>query len=283
MKSRAVVALAVLVLVGCSSGGTSTSGVAGPGDDTAPALTGALLQYRRDVELGVVQVKLRVPDGASPLTVVGLELDAAAFPDAVPLEREVAMAAGRAVDLPVVHGAPDCAAEPAPSSARVRLAGRSELLVVPLADPRDRLAGAAERVCRAEAVTAVLPAAWGPGWTTTATATGAAAEVVLHLGPVAAGHRVRVESLAPTPLFSLALADPSALPAELGPGEFRDVVVRWEPARCDPHAVAEDKRGFAPVLAVALDGEEAAPVLQWVPQEQRATATAVLLDRCGLA
>ena len=286
--ARAALALALLASVVACSATTRPAGPAAPAGaaDAAARLTGELTQHRRDVEAGVVQVKLRLPDGAAPLTLLGVALDAGAFPDAVPLERQVELVPGRAVDLPVAHGAPDCAAldaagAPAAGSARVRLADRSGPVVVPLADPRGRLASAAGRVCRAEEVAAVLPVAWDATWLPGGPG-GPAAQVVLHLGPVAAGHRVRVEALRPTTLFALAPLDPAALTVELGPGESSEVLVGWDPARCDPHAVAEDKRGFAPEVVVSVDGAEAVPVLRWVPEGERSVATAALLDRCGL-
>ncbi|TWH25767.1 hypothetical protein L600_000900000170 [Isoptericola variabilis J7] len=68
--------------------------------------------------------------------------------------------------------------------------------------------------------------------------------------------------------------------ALVGDGEGRlrlDVV----PARCDPHAVAEDKRGtFVPVYAV-VDGEEQPVVYLPMPDELKAELFAYVSEACG--
>ena len=57
----------------------------------------------------------------------------------------------------------------------------------------------------------------------------------------------------------------------------------WAVFRRDPHAVAEDKLGFAPAVQVSVDGAEPVRVPVWVPQDERAVPLDVLLRRCGTA
>lgn len=288
------VAVATLLLAGCST----TSGPDRLAPSTAAptgaptGLTADLVQQRSDVELGQVQVELTLDGGAPPLEVTGLRLVSSAFPAAEPGGRALAglpVAPGAAVDLPVVLGGPAACtpeesrdpsgedAPPLPATAVLALA-RGSTALVDLPDAGRYLARAHAEACTRVAAAAVVPARWDPAWTTTGTGADLRATGVLHLGPVAPGGSAVLEGVESTPLFHWRL--PGG-PVRLEAGRSADVTVVLDPARCDAHALADDKRGFGPQLRLALDGAPAVPVRLWVPREDRAVATDALVVACS--
>ncbi|TNM66969.1 hypothetical protein FHN55_12040 [Streptomyces sp. NP160] len=290
---RVVVLLAavlVALLAGCSSSGAVDG--AEPAPTAVPGLSADLVQQRADVEARRIQVELTLDSGAAPLDVTGLQLRSAAFPGAAPTGRAAAgvqVLPGAAVDLAVDLGPPSaCTAQeerdpggesspPLPATAVLALAdGASAAVDLPDADRH--LARAHAEACAVAAAAAVVPARWDPAWTTTGSGADLRAVGVLHLGPVAPGGTAALEGVGSTPLFHWHL--PGG-PVRLGAGQSADVAVVLEPARCDAHALADDKRGFGPQLQLSLDGAPAVPVRLWVPRPDRAVATGALVGACA--
>lgn len=290
----AVALLAALLMAGCSptSAPDRTAPTSAAPTGAPTGLTADLVQQRPDVELGQIQVELTLDAGAPALDVTGLRLRSSAFPAAEPGERAVTgvgLASGTTVDLPVVLGQPaactpeesrdpsgeDAAALPA---VVVLALGGGSAAEVPLPDAHRYLARAHAEACTSAAAAAVVPTVWDPTWTTAGAGADLRAVGVLHLGPVAAGRTAALDAIGDTPLFRWQL--PGG-PVRLAAGQSADVTVVLEPARCDPHAVAEDKRGFGPQLQLVLDGAPAVPVRVWVPRSERAVATDALVAACA--
>lgn len=283
------VAVAVL-LSGCSA----ASEIPDHGEQRAAApagLSGDLVQQRRDVESGAVQVELTLDPEAPAVDVASVRLRTSAFPDAV-RGTAVLVPPGFTIDVPVSLGAPVCSDDTSegvgadasdgatlPATAELALADGSTADVA-LPDAAGYLARIHATACTAQRTAAVVPAAWDPAWTTTGAGADLRAVGVLHLGPVAAGHRVDLREVTSTPLFSWRLRD-AAAPVFLGAGQSADLAVVLDPARCDAHAVADDKRGFGPELVLAVDGAAPVRVRAWVPRSDRATATDALLAACA--
>jgi hypothetical protein len=292
VRRVAVVVVLVALLAGCSGERGTPAPVASSAQVVVPGLSADLVQQRADVELGRIQVRLALADGAAPLDAVDVQLRSDAFPAAAATGRAAAgvqVAAGSAVDVAVVLGAPAaCTAQegrdpsgegasPLPATAVLALADGSSA-TAGLPDAHRYLARAHAEACAAAAAAAVVPARWDPAWTTTGSGADLRATGVLHLGPVAPGGAVVLEGIRSTPLFQWRL--PGG-PVRLAAGESADVVVVLDPARCDAHALADDKRGFGPQLELSLDGAASVPVRLWVAREDRAVATDALVSACS--
>ena len=72
---------------------------------------------------------------------------------------------------------------------------------------------------------------------------------------------------------------PEALTTESGKTVTADLEVL--PARCDPHAVAEDKRGMFLGTQVTIDGEEMPLIFTEVPQAAKGAVYQYVSDYCG--
>lgn len=288
-----VVVLLVGLLAGCSVDRDDAAAPAtSPSPTAVQGLSADLVQQRADVELGRIQLELELAEGAAPLDVTGVQLRSAAFHAAAATGRVsagVRVAAGSVVDVPVALGAAaDCTpqesrdpsgeqAAPLPATAVLTLSDGSTATAA-LPDAHRYLARAHAEACTAAAAAAVVPARWDPVWTTTGTGADLRATGVLHLGPVAPGGAAALEGIGSTPLFHWRL--PGG-PVRLEAGQSADVAVVLDPARCDAHALADDKRGFGPQLQLSLDGAPAVPVRLWVPRSDRAVAADALVAACS--
>lgn len=259
------------------------AGCAAPTEPTAPpaeppALTGAFGQSRSQLEPRLAKATLTLAEGAAPVEVTALQLVVPGFTPAAPTAKDTRFEPGRTIALPAPYGEPDCAADPTGTTVEALLTvrGAAEPVRLALDDPSDRAGGLHERECAAARVAEIAPLAWQEGWTTA----GAGPDLVsvgrLDVGPVTGDEPVTVEALGTTTLFGYE----AALPVTVAPGESATLEVRLVPARCDPHAVAEDKQGFAPPVDL-LVGEEVLSARAWVPLEQRRVALDALTARCA--
>ena len=283
VRSRPVGPVAVVVgavIAGALAGCTSAPAQPPPPSDPPPAVTGAFQQNRSQIESGEVSVLLTVPEGAPPLEVGEMSVRLPGFAPGPARRQDYAVGGGQSVALPAVPGRATCA-QRAPGDRPVALIGvpgRSDPVDVVLSDEDGQLAQVAARGCEAARARALVPAAWLPGWTTEGSGADLVPVGTLRLGPVAGRSRVTVAGLGPTPLFDYEI---EGAPLVLAPGERVDVVVRLRAARCDAHAVAEDKVGFGPLLTVRAGGGAALRGRVWVAADQRATPLAALEQRCA--
>ncbi|MFE6967878.1 hypothetical protein [Isoptericola sp. NPDC057653] len=104
--------------------------------------------------------------------------------------------------------------------------------------------------------------------------------VTLAVEPVPGGPDVRLLQVAGTTLLSPA-AGHAWSGDDLTPGADGRVVLDLVPARCDPHVVAEDKRGtFLPVHA-EVNGARQPEIYVPMSDEQRAATYDLVHDACG--
>ncbi|CAA9413885.1 MAG: hypothetical protein AVDCRST_MAG35-1594, partial [uncultured Quadrisphaera sp.] len=269
---RWTAALALAALAGCAAP-PAPAPAAEP-----PALSGAFGQSRSQLEPRLAKATLTLAEGAAPVEVTALQLLVPGFTPAAPTAKDSRFTPGRTIALPAPYGEPDCAADPAgaPVEAVLTVRGAPEPVRLALDDPSDRAGGLHERECAAARVAELAPLAWQEGWATA----GAGPDLVsvgrLDVGPVTGDAPVTVEALGTTTLFGYE----AALPVTVAPGERATLEVRLVPARCDPHAVAEDKQGFAPPVDLRV-GDEALSARAWVPLEQRRVALDALTARCA--
>jgi hypothetical protein len=259
---RAVAAAALVVVAGCSgssgaeqpagrgtaSPSTAPIGLAAVADDPHAGLTGVLLQFRRDVARGRVEVRLT--SSAGGLAVDGLSLQAPGLATEPGNPRGAELRPGAALDFPVGVGG-DCAKEPGAAEAAVRLrdgTGAVRDVVVPLED--DGLVGRLhESACfdqellRQTAVEVVdLREVAGP-----------ALEATVRVRRVAGDDPVRLTRVDPNTVYDVSSV--GRLPTLDGDGAVT-AVLRLLPARCDVHALGESYRTSLIGLVVALGDRE---------------------------
>ena len=249
----------------------------------APQVSAELVQYRRDEALHQVQAKV-TNTGDTDLVVERLVLELPGFDPVPPTEPEAELWPGRRADLPVVYGPARCdGARPVPTSgvatARLDLAGVDEPVVLEAPDD-GLLEQLATQECAQRAVTDAVPLAFTDAWTPVGTGDDLAVTGALRVGPVDVVRAARLAGIDGTTLFGVSTSTP--LPLALA-GAAVDVPVTVAPQRCDPHAVAESKRGYAFRVAVSLDGAEPVLVTVDVDPAQQPVLQAALLERCGLA
>ncbi|MEL7978190.1 hypothetical protein AAG589_20150 [Isoptericola sp. F-RaC21] len=311
---RAVVGIAGLALGVAAALAACTT----PGDDTeplpadvAPALTAALRQDR--TQYADRTAALHVVNGSDrAVTLLGGTLDAPGFgpstPDGDPRARTLAPGAGRDVRLRL--GEVDCDADaPEPltgaaaqttpvATATVRLAP-GELTTDPrdaasdadggtavqvdVTDPLGRLSAVHAEACAERLVASgVALRVTGVESATVRTADGEApgGRLTLAVDPVPGGPPVRLVEITGTTLLTPAAGDAWTGDDLAGQADGQ-VVLDLVPARCDPHVVAEDKRGtFLPVHA-EVDGAPQPVVHVPMTDEQRAATYDLVRDACG--
>lgn len=219
-------------------------------------------QNRPDTEDRRLQV--RISNGSTePLTVTTLTFSSPRFAEPVPYRKAPStIRAGGTLDLPIELAAPVCGQ--ADGTPRVQLEfehgdddpGRAT--IVP-ADSLNQLDGITERDCLDDAMSTVAEIR-EPAQVRTETVDGRlVAFVDLQIVPTGASGSFTIESVDDTVLFGLfdpaSLAPRETLPLELtvsGEDDPVQLTIPLVPARCDAHAVAEDKRGTLLPLRVQV-------------------------------
>jgi len=307
---RAVVGLVVGPLVAATA---ALAACTSPGDDAAPLPSGVAqglsVELRQDrTQYADHRAKLHVVNGSGhAVTLLGGALDAPGYgpssPDGTARARTLPPGAGRDVRLRL--GEVDCDAEPPVAlsgadaqttpvaTATVRLAaggpspgadaGAGTAVEVEVTDPLARLATVHAEVCAerlvasgvtlrvADVRTATVPTPDGeaPG-----------GRITLAVEPVPGGPEVRLAEISGTTLLSPA-AGTAWTGGDLSGQADGQVVLDVVPARCDPHVVAEDKRGtFLPVHA-EVDGAPQPVIYVPMTDQQRAATYGLVHDACG--
>lgn len=254
----AALSAAVLAATGC----TSPAQVPAPtGTDPAAALAAAVDQFRDQYASGGIVFQLTAPAGTDT-TVTRVELIDTRFGPGTVWTGNTVLPGGQTKSLPATLGPALCGAEGDGFPAlRVSLAdGATALLTAQ--DQHGVLARVHGERCFADragaAVTLGLEDALAPGPSPDTVA------LKLVVGPPTAGGAAGSfpGTLGPAVLRSVGsttlLAEDSRAPwprdVALVPGSGVAIVVR--PARCDPHAVAEDKVGTLIPLALDVAGQE---------------------------
>jgi hypothetical protein len=133
MRRVAVPLLALALVCGCDPAASSDAARPTPtATDEPAALSGEVLQFRRDAEARVVQVRLT--SARDDLVVESAELDVDGFRPAPSYEGTTTLHANRPLDLRMTLTSPDCGAQPGEITARVTVADEPDPLVVPLDD-----------------------------------------------------------------------------------------------------------------------------------------------------
>ncbi|MCP2267370.1 hypothetical protein ACFQHV_03010 [Promicromonospora thailandica] len=297
---RAVTVVLVTAVIGaaavaCTAGGPATSSTAGPvPDDVVAHLSVDVAQGRE--QYAAREVRLEVAnDSAETLTLLSGALDADGFGPSHPAKegRELVLRPGTTRAVYVGLGDPVCTgATRRPASATVTLAlgagdGRgpaTDVVVDEVGDPVGHLARNHEADCARAAVAAGAHLSVDREVRVETRDGVPTALVTLRVEPVDGGPRVTIDRIAGTTLMS------NPEPADGASGwTGRDlagqssgvVVLAVVPARCDVHAVAEDKRGtFLPVSAT-VDGDPQPTVHVPMPDAARSAFYDFVGDHCA--
>lgn len=230
-------------------------GPAAVAQDSEAALRGQLLQFRRDVASGRLEVRLT--SLGRGLFVEELELRAPGISTAPWAPRPTELRTRVPRDLPVLMGDPDCAMLPGPPQAEVVLrddTGARRSVTLPLDDGGlvDRLHAVlcADQTLRAQADVEVAAVDELSTWA------GPALRVVVRLSRLAGTDPVRVTGIGSNTIYSISAAGP--LPTLGGAGPVT-VALDLVPARCDEHALGESYRTGLIGLFLALGDADPRP------------------------
>lgn len=259
MASRPIVTTALLGLALCGIVGCSPLPAALP-----DGVRVSVHQNRPDTEDRRLQVRI-TNETDTPLTITALTFSSPRFAEPSPYRKApTTIRAGGVVDLPVALGTPVC--EPVEGTAAVHLDferadGASGRVSVVPGDPLGQLEGISEQDCLNDAIADIADIR-GPDALRTELVDGRLVAMIdLTVVPTGAGGSFTIASIDDTVLFELfQRGSPAAittLPLGLevrGDGDPQTVTIPLVPARCDPHAVAEDKRGTLLPLRVEVSG-----------------------------
>ena len=263
MIAALMVAVVMTPVAGCSPAAPLAPGPSGAAATAAElAVTAEVYRTRIDPSRGAIQLAVR-NDAEAPLTIVVAALESPALSSPISRERTIVIGPGLTRDLPLTLSPAVCPAEttsPPEAVLTVLLAdGSSAELRVPTTDRLGQWTAWVEAECFAAAVTqrADLDVEHDPardegaliGLTLTADRLDSGLELVaisdtVLFGLVSSGDGTRVTSI------PLAPSDD----ASAGHSGAVGIPVLLTPARCDPHALAEDKQGTLFVVSVVLDG-----------------------------
>ncbi len=286
----ALLALALaLGLAACTGPRPVGSASAAPSPIPSDVLAGISVEVRQarsDWALRVVQ--LRVTNaGPADVTVTRARLTTPDDAGVATSDRERPVRAGVDRDVSVTLGEPVCA-EPRSGPARAELdlvdgAGRRSTLAVRPDDPQGHLARIHSEDCAAAAVAAGATLSLADELRPRDVDGTLGAEVVLRVVPVPGGPTVQITQVDGTVLLAPA-GGATSWPVDVGTadGAAREVPLALVPSRCDPHAVAEDKRGTFFGVHAEVDGI-AQPVFYVASSDALRGALHELVGRsCGM-
>lgn len=255
-------------LSACSTGAGSATAT-GPGASAREfPVTAEVNQLRDNYGTQVVSIQLTNTSDAA-LTVTVARLGSALFADAISWQASpggIEIPPGQTKSLPAHLPAPVCApagrAAAAPSVA-IRTApapGSVQEETVPAADPFGVLARNNAEMCLAKAAGAVAGFRLDPGLEVSPDGLTAVVRLLItprDPGNAADGASMTLVGIEGTPLLAedAAVPWPRAVPVRAG-GDSREFRLGFRPARCDAHAVAEDKVGTLLPLRVTVAGRD---------------------------
>jgi hypothetical protein len=283
----AAAAAGLLAIVpACSEGGGKASGTRSGEAQPSFPVTAVVNQLRDNYSKQIVSIELTNTSDTVP-TVLGARLDSALFTGAISWQASPAgieLPPGQTKSLPAQLPAPVCepsvqggpaptvtltiapaagpaaSAVPAPPSVLHSAPQSATEGSLPASDPYGVLARNNAEMCLAQAADAVAGFRLDPGLEIAADGQTAVVRLLVtpRQGRTGADSGsltlVRIDG---TPLLAedAAVPWPRDVPVQAG-GESREIRLGIRPARCDPHAVAEDKVGTLLPLRVTVAGRD---------------------------
>jgi hypothetical protein len=302
-------ALLLLTASGCAApaGAPVASSTPRPATTTPePVVTDGLalsiLQNRPDYATRTLQLSIG-NEGDAPLTVVSAHFESPQFATAADYPGPVEVPAGLVRQLPVPLGASVC---PTPADAAPTLTvtvtdatGAERTVTAAPADPFGVLPRIAQEDCFEHEVSAIATLRLDDRLAIEGTGPDAVAQLTLHAEPAAratasgspasltleaAASTILLEPAAPATAADTAAADAWPLGITVAQGDdATSITLDAVPARCDPHAIAEDKRGTVlPVSITLADGTEGTVHVS-PSDELRLALYAFIASTCGFA
>ncbi|MBX9471213.1 hypothetical protein [Microcella sp.] len=248
--------------------------------------TAEVYRTRSDPARGGLQLSVS-NTGTTPLTVLHAVLDSPALAEAIERDRTTVIPPGATRDLALLLPPPRCDGGPTLPEAVLTVAlasGATAELRLPTTDRIGQWVDWHERACFAEAAAAQVdlevrraPALDDP----------AAGTIGAELVATARVSGVRLVAIADTVLFGLRTGPTDsgrvstlALDRVLTAAETMTVPIWLAAARCDPHAVAEDKQGTLFTVHLDLDGETGTTTVI-AADETRAALYDAIAETCG--
>ncbi|PRZ08575.1 hypothetical protein BCE75_101305 [Isoptericola sp. CG 20/1183] len=291
--ARAAAALAAAVAITAATAAcTPDEPPATVPDDVASGLQVEVRQDRTQYADGTA--KLHVTNGSTEtLTLLSGRLEASGFGPSGPdgSAQPATLQPGGARDVRIALGEVDCDAAP-PASGTVAVSvtvalgeaaapGPSRQVALTATDPHGRLAAVHTQECARRLVASGADLRVLPDLATERRGDRLVLLLRVRVEPVPGGPVVRLDRVTGTTLMAPADGAAAWTGEALAPDDAGDVVLDVAPQRCDPHAVAEDKRGtFVPVLAT-VDGAEQPPVYLPMPEEAQPAFFDWLGEACG--
>lgn len=216
-----------------------------------------VMQGRTDYASGTLVLRV-VNESDSDLRVANAVLSWPGFAVDAEWEGTTTLASGRTVDLRTDVPALDCDA-PASETAGLTLSvdlGTGPRVDITPGDPLGMLPRLHQTGCVTVLVDRIATIDLAGPLRRDGTGSDAVAVLPLRISPVGAAGTVTVSSVGSTPLLAPESGAPEwPLSLTVNAASAVSVVdLRIRPARCDPHAIAEDKIGTVLVLRVTVDG-----------------------------
>ncbi|MFB2597748.1 hypothetical protein ACEXQE_08150 [Herbiconiux sp. P17] len=240
----------------------SSTGAATPAPPTiVDGLGLAILQNRPDYATRVLQLSV-TNEGTDPVTVVGARFESPQFAEPASWTKAAStdVPAGLTRSLPVQLPEAVCPTPAAPTpTVTVTLAdasGATRDVSGRPADPFDVLARIAAEDCLDEAVAEVAALSLDDALEVTGTGADSVAHLTLRVDPSGGPSELHLDEVRFTILLAPAEGTTWPLDATVRGGDApQEFTLDAVPARCDPHAIAEEKRGtFLPVVLEVADG-----------------------------
>ncbi|GAA2028156.1 hypothetical protein GCM10009819_09620 [Agromyces tropicus] len=285
-RARRVAALLALALAAPLAACTTSTGDAGAEPGPLPDGLGVSVQQGRlDVPQG--RLVLHFENTGDPLTVTSLVVHSPALEPG--MERDDPFELGRddAIDIRLDLPGSICDGDPADIGVDVAATtedGTALAGTLQPDDPFDTMARIADTDCLAESVAGVATIALPERLRTTGSGADRRAWIDVRVEPVASGDgTLRIDGVSATTLIGNEDGQDWPLSIEVGAGdEPVEVALAVRPARCDAHALADDKRGtILPFTVATGDGRSGRLELASGP-ELKADLYAYYAERCEL-
>ncbi|WP_136707914.1 hypothetical protein [Agromyces sp. H66] len=266
-----------LLLAGCAS------------PAAAPAMPDGLAvsikQGRLDVVAGQLVVRFENA-GPTPVTIESFVVETPTFAPGLERSEAIELGADDAVDIRLDLPASVCDAEPGPVEVdlRLRTADGAHEGRLTADDPFDTVARVNGADCLGESVAAVAALVMPEHLRSTGVGPDRRAYIDVRVEPVATGDRsMRIERIYGTTLLNAEDGIDWTLGLDVATGDAPFTIsLPVRPARCDAHAIADDKRGTILPFELATDDGRAGRLDVPAADGLKAELYAYYGERCGL-
>lgn len=283
----AFAALAGLAVASGLAACASTGPGSGTGSDTGlpEGLTVSVKQGRLDVPQG--RLVLHFENTGSPVAVTGLEVRSPALEPGMRRDAPVELGADDAIDIRLDLTGTDCDGDPTAIEVHVRTrtpdgAEASGVLVPD--DPFGTMARIADSDCLAESVAAVAAITMPERLRSEGSGAARRAWIDVRVEPVASGAgTLRIDEVSTTTLLDAEAGTDWTLGTDVAAGDAPFTFeLAVQPARCDAHALADDKRGTILPFTVATGDGRSGRLDLPSGAALKADLYAYYAERCGL-